>query len=50
MFEGLKLHYLECFGTGRLFVWANAAHAVVDLLRIAQLRNSQAHRVSMTNC
>ena len=41
MFEGLKLHYLECFGTGRLDIWANAAHAVVDLLASP---NSEIHK------
>jgi hypothetical protein len=43
MFEGLKLHYLECFGTERLDVWTKAAHAVVDLLASP---NSKIHKRS----
>lgn len=32
IFEGLHLHYIECLLSGRLDIWAKAAHAAVDLL------------------
>lgn len=32
LFQGLQLHYRECLMSGRLDVWASAAHKIVDLL------------------
>lgn len=32
LFEGLMYHYTECVCTGRLDLWAKAAHAAVDLM------------------
>jgi hypothetical protein len=32
LFQGLHLHYRECLMAGRLDVWANAAHQIIDLL------------------
>jgi hypothetical protein len=31
MFRGLMLHYAECIMSGRLEVWAKAAHLIIDL-------------------
>lgn len=32
LFEGLMHHYAECVCSGRLDLWAKAAHAAVDLI------------------
>lgn len=32
LFDGLYLHYVECLMSGRLDVWARAAHGCIDLL------------------
>lgn len=32
LFDGLMHHYAECVLSGRLDVWAKAAHAAVDLI------------------
>lgn len=30
--QGLQDHYFQCLASGRLDVWAKAAHAAIDLL------------------
>lgn len=30
-FEGLRLHYIECIAMGRLDIWKNAGHAIIEL-------------------
>jgi hypothetical protein len=37
LFEGLMKHYAECVATGRLDVWAKAAHAAIDLIACDRL-------------
>lgn len=32
LFDGLMYHYFQCVSTGKLDVWAKAAHAAVDLI------------------
>jgi hypothetical protein len=32
IFEGLMHHYVRCAATGRLHLWAKAAHSAVDLI------------------
>ena len=32
LFQGLNQHYRECLMAGRLDIWADAAHKIVDLL------------------
>lgn len=41
LFDGLMLHYLECFGQQRLDIWAKSAHAIVDLIAHP---NNQIHK------
>lgn len=32
LLRGLQEHYIECLLSGRLDIWADAAHKIVDLL------------------
>jgi hypothetical protein len=47
LFEGLMHHYYECVSTGKLDLWAKAAHAAVDLIacdRVEFIKRSELTR------